>query len=428
MRHRSIVLDSNDSDLVQLRLAFAKKGKNLEDVDSKPGSADRSGCASPIPSLASNLLNTEADATARLDDVQRAQMAAMKAHDLVEMLVDTTQLEEQVSILHCLWMKCGGDFPVTINNRQVSIRALMEEIYSKLFVEMFRLRIGLIIQVLASELARLKDLSASDALQNLLTISPFELKSMLLMLLSGRLLEEVPLDDEAAAKETRTGIGSFRKHIEERKSLRKSMRHSRRDAPPTPKEVDEMEADLLEEEAGIDDFQFGIWLRHRRIDGALNRVPNHFYASLWDSVHRFHHGLQINGIILHWGLTQEMTRREIKFALEVEEVLNQISEPEYREMVIETLWLLGRVDRVLRNDSLNLPQDRPLDIDNIIARANRIFVDHNRELDTIVVDCCAGGKSCGGARNLCIHFLDSAPAGEYGTSHYIIRAFAALFT
>ncbi|CAJ0579198.1 unnamed protein product, partial [Mesorhabditis spiculigera] len=37
--------------------------------------------------------------------------------------------------------------------------------------------------------------------------------------------------------------------------------------------------------------------------------------------------------------------------------------------VIETLWLLGRGDRVLRNDSLNLPQDRPLDIDNIIARS-----------------------------------------------------------
>lgn len=24
--------------------------------------------------------------------------------------------------------------------------------------------------------------------------------------------------------------------------------------------------------------QFGIWLRHRRIDGALNRVPLNFYA------------------------------------------------------------------------------------------------------------------------------------------------------
>lgn len=33
-----------------------------------------------------------------------------------------------------------------------------------------------------------------------------------------------------------------------------------------------------EDEGSEDDFQFGIWLRHRRIDGALNRVPPDFYA------------------------------------------------------------------------------------------------------------------------------------------------------
>jgi hypothetical protein len=32
------------------------------------------------------------------------------------------------------------------------------------------------------------------------------------------------------------------------------------------------------EDSLTDEFQFGIWLRHRRIDGALNRVPPNFYA------------------------------------------------------------------------------------------------------------------------------------------------------
>lgn len=41
-----------------------------------------------------------------------------------------------------------------------------------------------------------------------------------------------------------------------------------------------------EEEECEDDFQFGIWLRHRRIDGALNRVPNNFYA-VWLRLFRF---------------------------------------------------------------------------------------------------------------------------------------------
>ena len=65
-------------------------------------------------------------------------------------------------------------------------------------------------QVLASELSRIRKLSAFAAAEALLGVSPFELKSMLHCLLSGRLLEEV-------TEETRTGIGSFRRHIEERK-------------------------------------------------------------------------------------------------------------------------------------------------------------------------------------------------------------------
>ena len=43
----------------------------------------------------------------------------------------------------------------------------------------------------------------------------------------------------------------------------------------------DLSAPVEEEESSgeeVDDFQFGIWLRHRRIDGALNRVPTNFYA------------------------------------------------------------------------------------------------------------------------------------------------------
>ncbi|VDK58326.1 unnamed protein product [Cylicostephanus goldi] len=267
---------------------------------------------------------------------------------------------------------------------------------------------------------------------------------MLFSLLSGRLLEET-VDDNEAAKETRTGIGSFRRHIEERKSLRKSMRSfqgSTRqvpevpEGPPTPSEDEE-------EISAEDDFQFGIWLRHRRIDGALNRVPNNFYASLWDTVNRLPHGIKINDTILHWGLTQEMTRREMKFALEVEQALNRIAEPEYREMVVEALWLLGKIDKLVQSEQPNFPRDRPLDIDTVLHKANDIFVEHNcpirsvaveiltrltRELGTIVLECCASGKQCDGARGLCRHLYDSAPAGEFGTSHYLIRAMIIMYT
>jgi hypothetical protein len=33
-------------------------------------------------------------------------------------------------------------------------------------------------------------------------------------------------------------------------------------------------------------------------------------------------------------------------------------------------------------------------------------------METVVMECCASGKSCNSARGLCQHFFDSAPAGE----------------
>ncbi|MFH4979831.1 hypothetical protein AB6A40_006540 [Gnathostoma spinigerum] len=289
---------------------------------------------------------------------------------------------------------------------------------------MFRLRVGLIIQVLASELARLRSITGSDASDMLLHLSPFEVKSMLFSLLSGRLLEDLNEDAETGVKEQRSGISSIRKQIEERKSLRKSMHASR---SPGEHRFDENLLDLTEEEKaaeekGDSDFQFGIWLRHRRIDGALNRVPPDFYSSLWDMVRRFPRGLFINRIVLHWGVTQEMTRKEIKFALQVEQVLNQIAEPEYREMIVETLALMTRMDSILKTDRPNIPKDRPFDVDSILHRANSLFVEHNRLMGTVVMECCASGKPCDGAQGMCRHFYDSAPAGEFGTAHYLIKA------
>lgn len=71
-----------------------------------------------------------------------------------------------------------------------------------------------------------------------------------------------------------------------------------------------------------------------------------------------------------------MTRREIKFALQVEQVLNQISEPEYREAMIEALSLMGHLEKLLMTPPRIL-QDRSFDVDQIIHRANYLFIEHN---------------------------------------------------
>lgn len=51
--------------------------------------------------------------------------------------------------------------------------------------------------------------------------------------------------------------------------------------------------------------QTGQWLRRRRIDGALNRVPADFYNKIW-GVLRKCEGLVIGGHVLHQNLTKEV--------------------------------------------------------------------------------------------------------------------------
>lgn len=199
--------------------------------------------------------------------------------------------------------------------------------------------------------------------------------------------------------------------------------------------------DTLDMEDIEDEFQFGVWMRHRRIDGALNRVPPNFYSDLWKTVRMFPEGLSINGIVLHRTLTQEMTQREIKFSLAVEQVLNQIAEPEYREMIVEVLTLMRHLEKLILATP-NIPSDRPFEVDQVLYLANNIFVEHNvgsvkaqdiqsilfqRQMNTIVMECCGDFNSCKNAHGLCQHFYDSAPAGEFGTFHYLIRALIQIF-
>lgn len=55
-----------------------------------------------------------------------------------------------------------------------------------LFVEMLRLRVGLIIQVMATELARALKCNGEEASEHLLNLSPYEMKTLLHHILSGK--------------------------------------------------------------------------------------------------------------------------------------------------------------------------------------------------------------------------------------------------
>lgn len=165
----------------------------------------------------------------------------------------------------------------------------------QLFHEMLRLRVGLIIQVMAKELSRTLNCDGEQASEHLLNLSPFEMKNLLHHILSGK---------EFAINSVARGNIS----IVSCKSSRVSKKSQIGLGKPEP---DEAESSM------IDDRQ-GQWLRRRRLDGALNRVPRDFYPRVWTVLERCQ-GLAIEGRVLPQSLTQEMTPNELKFALEVSE-------------------------------------------------------------------------------------------------------------
>lgn len=56
----------------------------------------------------------------------------------------------------------------------------------QLFLEMLRLRVGLIIQVMAGELSRTLNCSGEEGSEHLFNLSPFEMKNLLHHIMSGK--------------------------------------------------------------------------------------------------------------------------------------------------------------------------------------------------------------------------------------------------
>ncbi|XP_034100178.1 probable phosphorylase b kinase regulatory subunit alpha isoform X2 [Drosophila albomicans] len=279
----------------------------------------------------------------------------------------------------------------------------------QLFHEMLRLRVGLIIQVMAKELSRTLICDGEAASEHLLNLSPFEMKNLLYHILSGK---------EFAVSSVARGNLS----IVSCKSSRVSKKSQIGLGDP------EGEDALI---ATIDDRQ-GQWLRRRRLDGALNRVPRDFYSRVWTVLEKCQ-GLAIEGRVLQQSLTQEMTPGELKFALEVETALNQIPQPEYRQLVVEALMVLTLVTEHNMVPCLG----DVIYVEHLVHKANQLFLEDQRKVQGDATLCCAklkDGKEqqqaasgmllCGGAAYICQHLYDSAPSGSYGTMTYMSRAVA----
>ncbi|XP_039939756.1 phosphorylase b kinase regulatory subunit alpha, skeletal muscle isoform isoform X10 [Hirundo rustica] len=300
-----------------------------------------------------------------------------------------------------------------------------------LFAEMFRIRIGLIIQVMATELAHSLRCSAGEATENLMNLSPSDMKSLLYHILSGKefgversvrsvdssLTTAVSICDMGAVGTTRperTGLVRLKSEIKQPLSLQSRDTDVKFSLSAGHTELlgKDSFSSMLEDQSSKDNRQ-GQWQRRRRLDGALNRVPVGFYQKVWKVLQKCH-GLSVEGFVLPSSTTREMTPGEMKFAVHVETVLNRVPQPEYRQLLVEAILVLTMlVDMEVHTIGGIIA------VEKILHIANDLFYEEQKALgaDERMLE---RDPSTG----ICSLLYDSAPSGRFGTMTYLSKSVA----
>ncbi|KAF0992753.1 hypothetical protein HZS_7825 [Henneguya salminicola] len=137
-------------------------------------------------------------------------------------------------------------------------------------------------------------------------------------------------------------------------------------------------------------------------------------------------GISLDGYVLKNVITQEMTANEMKFALIVESALNSLIQPEYRQIMIESIMVFGHLLSLYPVDALKYSI---IQLDLVIDQANELFLKNQIEVQGDAISCCAGRtrdiRKCKSFHNICQFFYDSAPSGEYGTMNFLAQALFA---
>ncbi|XP_014239926.1 probable phosphorylase b kinase regulatory subunit beta isoform X2 [Cimex lectularius] len=118
-------------------------------------------------------------------------------------------------------------------------------------------------------------------------------------------------------------------------------------------------------------------LARRRLEGCLCRVPKKFYQRVWCILSRTLQGVKVKGCVLpHQPELSDMTSSELRFSLLIEQALNKIQEPEYRQIIVELLCIVSTI--LQRNPELTFNNE--LNLDDLVMEAFAIYCkDTNRE-------------------------------------------------
>uniref|UniRef100_A0A8U7NRX1 Phosphorylase b kinase regulatory subunit n=1 Tax=Corvus moneduloides TaxID=1196302 RepID=A0A8U7NRX1_CORMO len=335
-----------------------------------------------------------------------------------EKIITTPLPPEELTDL--IYEASGQDISIAVLTQEIIMYlAMYVRSQPSLFVEMLRLRIGLIIQVMATELARSLKCSGEEASESLMNLSPFDMKSLLHHILSGkefgveRSLRPVDssssspaisiheMGHSGATKTERSGITKLKSEMKQGEGFSVNLKCNTSRGHGSGAVLHHLPPVLLQLGSSGDmswGDRKGQWLRRRRLDGAITEVP------VADHCGGFCLSISTQ--------TCQMTPCEIKFAVHVESVLNHVPQPEYRQLLVEAILVLTFLSDIEVNSIGGI-----IHVDRIVHMANDLFL---QELKSFGATGSILEKDV--ATGICHFFYDSAPSGAYGTMTYLTKA------
>jgi phosphorylase kinase alpha/beta subunit len=236
---------------------------------------------------------------------------------------------------------CGEDIRDRVLTQEIILYlGVLIKAEPLLFKNALTLKVGYLILLITTELARELKVTQDEAYEQLMQLSPFEIKTRLRQVLSeyeGK--NQVLFNQESL-------------HINQEQNKINWLIFSNNEN--TEKQPES-------------------WLRQRQKNGALNLVPENFYPSVWRLMEHSK-GLIIGDKLERRNrvdsnvILSEMTAGERNFFLWIEHLLNKIPAPEYRQLNIEALMALS----VLTDYNQDLQIKDYLVLDVIIGHAVRL--------------------------------------------------------
>lgn len=246
---------------------------------------------------------------------------------------------ESTAIVKTIAEYCGNNAAESVLTQEVMLHlGHLIRTEPELFKNMLTLRIWYFVQLLVGQISRERELPISDGYELLLGMAPHDIYDRLRSILSSFSREVTQMTDQENL--TASGV-------------------------PTLDSLKTMpfETDLSE---------FGDWAQWRQHSGMIGRLSPSFYEEIWNLLQ------QCNGLVIgeKYSLqsrigsedTLDSTAGERSFALRIDELLQGIHAPDYRQLNIELIESLARLFK--QNPEFRVDNDLILDV--LIGHAVRI--------------------------------------------------------